>query len=461
MHSQSLLAASAALLGSVQASGQNILYSPDNYQFNPLEHLAGIAPYFSPQDPPLSPATPQGCNVTRAAYLVRHAAIYANDFDYESYIQPFTEKLANTSADFSKSHDLSFLSTWVDPIDEDRDMEQLTKIGSLEAMSLGVELARRYPGFATPKKVWTSTAERTVKSAQSLISGLDRTSNLSALTQIGETSESGADSLTPYKGCPAYSSSRGSDQSSTFQKKYTAPIIARFRAAVPGFNWTASDIYGMQQLCGYESVIRGTSPFCSTTLFTPDEWLGFEYTNDLMYHHNTGYGNPISAVLGYPWVNATAATLFSSTNASGAAQDLYVSFTHRELPPTVLVALGLFNNSAFSGADDANASMPLDAVNHRRAWKSSHILPFLTNIAVERMACDSYGFEDAGDEFYRVLVNSAPQPLQGCVDGPGESCARASFERWVRERGERFGGFGEKCGVDYDNSTDVLGIYQA
>lgn len=213
----------------------------------------------------------------------------------------------------------------------------------------------------------------------------------------------------------------------------------------------------MQQLCGYESVIRGTSPFCSTDLFTPDDWLAFEYTNDLMYHHNTGYGNPISPVLGFPWVNASASSLFDDK----ASQDLYVSFTHRELPPTVMVALGIFNNSAFTGSNNPNASMPTNVINHRRAWKSSHILPFLTNIAIEKMACDSYGYEDAGDEFYRVLVNSSPQPLDGCDDGPGESCARGTFEAWVAERGERFGGFSEKCGVEYDNSTNVLGIYEA
>lgn len=65
------------------------------YKFDPLEHLAGVAPPFDPQDPPLDPSPPQGCNVTRAAYLVRHAAIFANDFDYESYIEPFVQKLAS------------------------------------------------------------------------------------------------------------------------------------------------------------------------------------------------------------------------------------------------------------------------------------------------------------------------------------------------------------------------------
>lgn len=33
--------------------------------FDPLQHLAGIAPYF--EDPVLDPKPPQGCNVTRAA----------------------------------------------------------------------------------------------------------------------------------------------------------------------------------------------------------------------------------------------------------------------------------------------------------------------------------------------------------------------------------------------------------
>ena len=37
----------------------------------------------------------------------------------------------------------------------------------------------------------------------------------------------------------------------------------------------------MFELCGYETVIRGSSPFCSLDLFTPNEWLGFEYMNDV------------------------------------------------------------------------------------------------------------------------------------------------------------------------------------
>jgi hypothetical protein len=76
---------------------------------------------------------------------------------------------------------------------------------------------------------------------------------------------------------------------------------------------------------------------------------------------------------------------------SRKTQDLYVSFTHRQLPPVVLVAMGFFSNSAFSAAADVNATMPLTTQNYGRAWKSSNIIPFLANVAVEKMRCDSYG----------------------------------------------------------------------
>ncbi|KIY69311.1 phosphoglycerate mutase-like protein [Cylindrobasidium torrendii FP15055 ss-10] len=449
--------AGAALLAGLVSAESKAFFSLDQYTFEPLQHSSGIAPYFDPMDPALDPAAPQGCNVTRAAYLVRHAAIYANDFDYESYIEPFTDKLANNSdIDWSKSQDLAFLADWKTPI-EDSDLEELTKIGREEAEALGADILQRYPSFAPPKKVWSSTADRTVESAQSLMKGLNTTNSTTTLTTIIEGKESGADSLTPYKACPAYSSSKGSEQSSEFRKKYTAPIVARFRAEVPSFNWTDSDVYGMQQLCGYEAVIRGSSPFCSANLFTPNEWLAFEYANDLMYFHNTGYGSEsVSGAIGFPWANASAALLLADTDAENV-QDLYVSFTHRELPPTVLVALGLFNNTAFSGSNDQNATMPTDTVNHRRAWKSSHMLTFLTNIAIEKMDCDSYGFDKG--EYFRVLVNSSPQPLQGCAGGPGESCSRDGFTEFIQARAEMFGDFSSACEVDYDNSTNVLDFY--
>lgn len=435
------------------------LYS--SYTFNPLEHLGGVAPYFEPLDPQTDPAAPQGCTTMRAAYLVRHAAIYANDFDYEEYMSPFIQKVQNkTDINWSTIPPLSFLSSWSPPVTEAEE-ELLTRVGKLEATQLGTSLSFRYQNFALPKKIWTSSAERTYESAKALIRGFEPAGQDDSigLVSIYESEEAGADSLTPYKSCPAYSSSAGSDQSAVYLEKFTKPIIARLNAVAPSFNFTADDVYGMMELCGYEAVIRGSSPFCGLDLFSADDWLGWEYTADIMYHYNVGYGSQAAGYVGLPWVNATANLLMADDDAG--VQDLYVSFTHRELPPMVLVAMGLFNNSAFGGSEASiNDTMPSDTINHRRAWKSSHVMPFMTNVAMEKLNCTgSHGYDDG--DYYRVLVNNAPQPLPDCGDGPGTTCSRATFEKFLQQRADIFSGYSEKCNTasEYQNSTDVLNFY--
>ncbi|KAI1827451.1 histidine acid phosphatase [Xylaria intraflava] len=436
-----------------QACSATTLYS--TYSFNPLEHLGGVAPYFESQDPPTSPSPPQGCTPVRAAYLSRHAAIYANDFDYGSFIEPFVAKLSNhTQIDWSKIPTLNFLTDWTVPFTQ-AEQELLTRVGKAEATQLGVSLSFRYPNLRLPSHIWTSSAERTYKSAQSLVRGLETSDNDIRVISIPESKKAGANSLTPYKSCPAYSPSAGNDQEFMYLEKFTAPITARLNALAPEFNFTATDVNGMMELCGYESVIRGSSPFCDLGLFSPDDWLGWEYTADIQYHYNVGYGNQVSGVVGLPWLNATASLLLGDAGP----EEMYVSFTHRELPPMVIVAMGLFNNSAFGDNGAAiNETMPLDRINHRRAWKSSHLLPFLGNIAVERLNCaGTYGYDDG--DYYRVLVNSAPQPFPDCADGPGTSCSRSGFEKYLQNRIDMFQGFSEKCGVNEQDRTDLLSIY--
>ncbi|KAJ9654318.1 hypothetical protein H2198_006616 [Neophaeococcomyces mojaviensis] len=440
-------------------SSAKSLYS--SFSFDPLQHLAGIAPYFEPQDPPRDPSPPQGCNVTRAAYLVRHAAINANDFDYEEYLEPFIEKYKNnTNVNWASIPQLSFLQNWVPP--QLTEQELLTRTGKLEAAQLGVTVSYKYPNLRSPQRVWASTAERTVKSAEGFIRGLEVDDNQINLVQVYEGKQAGADTLTPYSSCGAYSSSAGSDQSGQYQTVYTAPILARLNALAGSFNFTEDDVFAMQEMCGYETVIRGSSPFCSLDLFNPDEWLGFEYTNDIMYHYNTGYGNPISGVVGFPWLNATMNLLTSSS----ASQDLYISFTHRELPPTVLVAMGLFNNTQFSTASSINNTMPLKQINYNRAWVSSYILPFLSNIAIERMDCSQNYYvksgasnPNSGSTYYRVLVNNAPQTLPDCHDGPSESCSAGALQAYLSERAAMFEGYSQKCNQSYSNSTDYVTFY--
>jgi hypothetical protein len=382
-------------------------------------------------------------------------------------MEPFLSKLKNhTNINWGSLPSLAFLQTWIPP--SFAEQEHLTRVGKLEAAQLGVEISFRYPIFRPPRKVWASTAERTVVSAESFIRGYEMSDNNITLVQIYESEEGGANTLTPYDSCPAYSSSAGSEQSQRYLSRWSKPYVHRLNHAFSTFNFTANDVLGMMELCGYETVIRGSSPFCSLDLFPPDAWLSFEYTNDIMYHYNTGYGQPVSGAIALPWVNATMALLQSDDDDGPASQDIYVSFTHREFPPTVLVAMGLFNNSDFigGGGNNPNKSMPLDRINYHRAWVSSYILPFLTNIAIERMNCSArsttYGDVTGDSTYYRVLVNDSPQTLPGCYDGPSESCSSTALSDWLAERAALLGAYSAACNTrsEYKNSTDQVTFYQ-
>jgi acid phosphatase len=62
----------------------------------------------------------------------------------------------------------------------------LIRPGKLEATKLGVDIEQQYQGLKTPKNIWTSIAERAVKSAKSLAAGLaDDKSDIQVL-QISE-----------------------------------------------------------------------------------------------------------------------------------------------------------------------------------------------------------------------------------------------------------------------------------
>lgn len=58
---------------------RQILTGPGGYQFDVLEHLAGIGPYFDAPGVRLNPYPPSGCAVKKAVYMIRHSNIYAND----------------------------------------------------------------------------------------------------------------------------------------------------------------------------------------------------------------------------------------------------------------------------------------------------------------------------------------------------------------------------------------------
>ncbi|CAF2059459.1 unnamed protein product [Rotaria magnacalcarata] len=431
-----------------------------SYKFNVLHHLTGISPYFESNSEGLNPDPPQDCTIDRVAYLLRHGALYVNEYDYVSIIEPFLQRLKNASnyVKFSESTDLSFLTHWTSPVSNSREqIAKLSKLGYLEAFSLGTRLAYRYPNLMptakdTSFKVWGSNANRTKHSAEALFAGLFAGhETIGKMVNVSENSDRGADTLTPTRSCPNFDVSKGTRQADVWLKNYAVPIIARLNAKVPGFHFSAHDVMAMQELCGYETIIRGSSLFCG--IFTSEEWLSFEYYFDIKYYYELGYGNDLSPTLGMPWLVATSDLL---AHAKANNQRLYISVAHRQIPPLILTALGLFNDSEYLGTSNVNPVLPLDKINYQRAWKTSSFISFLSQIALERLNCKSTAYNGS---YVRILVNSVPKPLPGCVSGPSDSCPLKQFTDYVKQRHKQYEDFTKACGVKNKNVPDAMTFF--
>ncbi|EJD41519.1 phosphoglycerate mutase-like protein [Auricularia subglabra TFB-10046 SS5] len=267
---------------------------------------------------------------------------------------------------------------------------------------------------------------------EQLEEGMNDTLSSVTLEIIAEGDEQAANSLTPHESCPAFDTSVGTPPMKTFVQTYAPPVAARLNGlAAPSFNWTADDVFAAQALCGYDTVIRGTeSGFCK--LFDENEWLALSSARLL-----------------------TRDARENATNSSAASQSLFISFTHREEPPFIVTALGVLN--------ETNATMTDKAINYERAWRTSYILPFLANIALERLECNAtaLGANTTANTFVRALVNAAPLPLPGCSTGPGGSCEIGAFRSFVEERSRLYGDFIGACGIGNEtNATNTLGIYE-
>jgi acid phosphatase len=156
-----------------------------------------------------------------------------------------------------------------------------------------------------------------------------------------------------------------------------------------------------------------------------------------------GYGQKLSPYLGIPWVT-TAAHLLAGAEADSKlvdgfmkdnkdkplpapklppnathSQDLAFFFTHRESPAFVSVALNLYNVTTPSGDAPSSAPPPTDVRPVGRSWKTTEIVPFLGNIALERLSCGKRSAREG--DFVRALVNGKGESMGGCQGGPGDS----------------------------------------
>lgn len=136
------------------------------------------------------------------------------------------------------------------------------------------------------------------------------------LELIPETPGRGADTLTPGDTCLNYANDvddyghgYGARMLANFQSTYIPPIAARFARENPNMPFSTEEVYTMQEICGFETIATGSSPWCNA--FTHEEWESFEYARDLLHYYRSGPGNPYGATMGWLWLNATTTLLRS------------------------------------------------------------------------------------------------------------------------------------------------------
>ncbi|KAE9992913.1 hypothetical protein EG327_007221 [Venturia inaequalis] len=425
-----------------------------DYKFDPLLHLPGISPYFDAVGAGLKHKAPTHCEVTAASYLVRHAAIYAQDTDYETYIEPLLKKIDTTFALSGKKRKgwtgpFEFLDKWETPIPNPKNqLEQITPQGIKDSMKVAKHLLARYPTLVpTTRRIYADKKSRTKDTAKAFVAVFPQVVDVVEI-KLNESSHS----QIPHKACNAFSKEPGDEQMKRFLSHYGTKTISRLQQYSP-VELELNDIVGLQQLCGYESAIRGKmSKICDA--FNDDEWMAYEYMMDMKYYFMVGHGNPLSPYLGFPWLNTTAEVMkkfhaphhTASTSSKSKmpdedAQRFFISFTHREVPPVIATALGLFNSSSHSSEE-----FPTDRINWSRSWRMADLVPFLGHVGIEKLSCQGLtAKDDEPKEFIRVIANTSPTPIPACQDGPGASCSIDEFFKLVERGMETYGDFDGIC----------------
>ncbi|KAL2830265.1 histidine phosphatase superfamily [Aspergillus cavernicola] len=417
----------------VKSDGWNIHY-----------HLGGYGPWIEKLDGPgdiPGIEAPAGCRIDQVHMMARHGERYPTKSAGSRHLDLLNRiKEANVNLNGS----LSFLNNW-DYITStpEHDFDQLTKTGpysgTLGAFTTGVRLLTRYEHLLQGSKLkfWASDCQRVIETAQYVaygLFGLDwERSRRAVLEVIPETFDRRADTLTPGDTCLRYledlenGHDKGIHMLARFQQAYAPAIAERLiteqgNAALGTF--TNLEVFSMQEMCGFETIVRGSSPWCD--VFTRSDWEDFEYARDLLHYYRAGPGNPYAGAMGWLWLNATTSLLQSGPEDG----PLFFSFVHDGDMAPFLAALDIMKDLKY------DPDLPTTHRAADRVWRTSSALPMGGRIILERMTCSSTEDGSAKGEagFIRVNINDKIVPLPYCTSGPGYSCPLEELIQFVEHR---------------------------
>jgi len=323
--------------------------------------------------------------------------------------------------------------------------EVLTPFGRQQLFDLGISMRLKY-GFLLKNFTESNTIPvfRTESQDRMLASALNFAIGFFGYPFKGQYQQSITieaqgfnNTLAPYKICPnaddKSKAERGTGYVAKWASVYLKKAVARLQPQLTGYDLSIEDVYGFQQLCAYETVALGYSKFCE--LFTEEEWDGFDYSLDLLYWYNAGFGFALARSLGIGYVQELVARLThtpiathnSSTNATlddnpitfPLGQSLYVDATHETVVLHVLTALNLSTLAA-------QGPLPADRIPKDQTFKVSQVAPFATNVQFQLLECTSL----PGPQI-RIIVNDGVVPLTGIEGCPKQKDGMCPVDTFV------------------------------
>jgi acid phosphatase len=352
---------------------------------------------------------------------------------------------------------------------DDSNLEQLTNTGPfsgrLGSFATGVRLRTRYhhlldqnisPNTTRPTTYWASGSERVIETARHFalgFFGIDwETDNTARLEVISEKSSLAADTLTPGRTCPENKNDlvegkmKGYRLMGEYRATYLPPIRERLHTQT-GLTFTDQELFSMQEMCGFETTVRGRSPWCS--VFTRSDFLAFEYARDLLHYYRAGPGQRYAAAMGWLWLNATTNLLLEGPAAAGP---FFFSFVHDGDIAPMMTALDVIS-------DDTH--LPTTHIAHARKWRKSQVSPMGGRVIFELLSCEAgRGPGSQRDKFVRLNINDGITALPDCHSGPGKSCPLAEFAARTKRRGQEAGDFKALCGLGEDAADRITFLHQ-
>ncbi|PVG01497.1 phosphoglycerate mutase-like protein [Serendipita vermifera] len=442
-------------------------------KFNIFHNWGNLSPFHSvPRDAfgaklSSSPSVPPACKLRAAHILHRHGARYPTGWSGEGSTSALAASLHNAAQNgHLKARDgLNFLNKWTYKLGS----EVLTPFGRQQLFDLGVSMRMKYgkllEGFKDRLPVFrTESQDRMLTSATNFALGffgwpLDNKFLLSVTIEADGFNNT----LVPDKVCPNFGKPTVGARSRYYIQRWVAIYLKaahkRIQAMLEGYELTLADVYSMQSMCAYETVALGSSEFCA--LFTEEEWEGFDYSIDLLFWYDSGFGSPVARALGSgyvlellsrltkkpigpspsplhkttPLINNPSTfsvnlTLDSDPITFPLDNDLYVDATHDTIIANVVTALNL----TVLGKEGPPSYKKM---KRGRAWRTSRISPFASNMQIQILDCTGPNLIwDPHAPSYtsqiRVILNDAIVPLTGVEGCPDQRDGLCPTEKFIK-----------------------------